>query len=43
LQEAWIKIIPMLQPDKWQFTRDLALLALASYSRAAKETDPVAQ
>ena len=32
LQQAWQKILPMFRDDRWQHTRDLALLALASYS-----------
>jgi CRISPR-associated protein Cas8a1/Csx13 len=32
LQQAWQKILPMLRDDHWQHTRDLALLALASYT-----------
>ncbi|MDZ4780595.1 MAG: type I-MYXAN CRISPR-associated Cas8a1/Cmx1 [Planctomycetia bacterium] len=31
LQQAWRKILPMFHADRWQHTRDLALLALASY------------
>jgi len=30
LKEVWIQVLPMLIHDKWQLTRDLALLALAS-------------
>ena len=37
LQQEWEALLPMLDASRWQQTRDLALLALASYSR--KETD----
>ncbi len=38
LQEAWRQILPMLD-ERWQLTRDLALLALASYSGRGASTD----
>jgi CRISPR-associated protein Cas8a1/Csx13 len=31
LKDAWPQVLPMFAGDKWQLTRDLALLALASY------------
>ncbi len=37
LQAEWEQLLPMLDASRWQQTRDLALLALASYSR--KESD----
>ena len=37
LQAEWERLLPMLDASRWQQTRDLALLALASYSR--KESD----
>jgi CRISPR-associated protein Cas8a1/Csx13 len=40
LKKDWQEILPMLVSDRWQLTRDLALLALASYSgKDADETD----
>lgn len=40
LQEEWPDLLPMLAPSRWQLTRDLALLALASYKReGAQELD----
>lgn len=32
LQERWGEILPLLRPDRWRVARDLALVALASYS-----------
>ncbi len=32
LSEHWRDILPKLADDRWQLTRDLALLALASYT-----------
>lgn len=32
LQEKWQELLPMLQTSNWQQTRDLSLLALASYA-----------
>lgn len=37
LKEAWPQVLPMLSNDKWQLTRDLALLALASYQGRGQE------
>ncbi|MBI6545330.1 MAG: type I-MYXAN CRISPR-associated Cas8a1/Cmx1 [Cyanobacteria bacterium NC_groundwater_1444_Ag_S-0.65um_54_12] len=31
LQEQWPSVLPLLRPDHWQLTKDLALVALASY------------
>ena len=40
LQENWTSILPMLSDNRWQQTRDLALLGLASYSgKGAKEIE----
>ncbi len=40
LQENWNNILPMLSDNRWQQTRDLALLGLASYSgKGAKEIE----
>lgn len=38
LTEGWQALLPMLNERKWQLTRDLALLACASYS--GKNVDP---
>jgi CRISPR-associated protein Cas8a1/Csx13 len=35
LQEHWESILPLLRPTYWQTTRDLALVALASYAKGA--------
>lgn len=37
LQSNWQNILPMLDANRWQLTRDLALLALASYSGSGSE------
>jgi CRISPR-associated protein Cas8a1/Csx13 len=38
LRENWQKVLPLLHdPRRWQSARDLALLALASYSSSSKE------
>jgi len=40
LQEEWQELLPMLASDRWQLTRDLALLGLASYTgTGAKEIE----
>jgi CRISPR-associated protein Cas8a1/Csx13 len=40
LREKWESILPWLSTGRWQLTRDLALLALASYTGAgAKEIE----
>ncbi len=40
LQEEWQSILPMLSDARWQQTRDLALLGLASYSgKGASDID----
>lgn len=39
LQAEWERLLPMLDASRWQQTRDLALLALASYSRKESEED----
>lgn len=38
LQENWKKILPLYTGDDWQRARDLALLALASYTGKGAET-----
>jgi len=37
LKEAWLQVLPMLANDEWQLTRDLALIALASYQGKGQE------
>ena len=37
LREAWPQVLPLLSNTKWQLTRDLALLALASYQGKEQE------
>jgi CRISPR-associated protein Cas8a1/Csx13 len=37
LKEGWLQVLPMLLHAKWQLTRDLALLALASYQGKGHE------
>lgn len=37
LQEGWRDILPLLEERNWKKTRDLALLALASYKPQSKE------
>jgi len=37
LQKEWQDLLPMLDASRWQLTRDLALLALASYTGAGAE------
>ncbi len=40
LQKEWQQLLPMLASDRWQLTRDLALLGLASYAgEGAKEIE----
>jgi CRISPR-associated protein Cas8a1/Csx13 len=39
LSAHWRDILPKLADDRWQLTRDLALLALASYPRSEGEED----
>jgi CRISPR-associated protein Cas8a1/Csx13 len=44
LVEGWRVMLPKLADRRWQLTRDLALLALASYTgRVAEEDDPQTQ
>ena len=41
LREAWPDILPLLSNGKWQLTRDLALIALASYQgKGQDDIDP---
>ena len=37
LRKAWPQVLPLLSGEKWQFTRDLALIALASYQGKEQE------
>ncbi len=37
LREAWPQVLPLLSSEKWQLTRDLALIALASYQGKEQE------
>ncbi len=37
LREAWPNVLPLLNNEKWQLTRDLALIALASYQGQGQE------
>jgi len=39
LRASWEKILPLLRPTSWQLTRDLALVALASYQGAGRASD----
>lgn len=41
LKEAWPQVLPMLSGNKWQLTRDLALLALASYQGRDQEQENI--
>lgn len=38
LQNHWQELLPLLRDDRWQLTRDLSLLALASYKGKGAET-----
>ena len=40
LQEGWEAILPMFDSSRWQQTRDLALLALASYGGKGRDEAP---
>lgn len=42
LQAHWHEILPLLRTEHWQLVRDLALLALASYSSQSAKENPVA-
>ena len=37
LRESWPHVLPLLSNEKWQLTRDLALIALASYQGKEQE------
>lgn len=37
LKEVWIQVLPMLTNEQWQLSRDLALIALASYQGKGQE------
>lgn len=41
LRETWPQVLPLLSGDKWQLTRDLALLALASYQGRDQEQENI--
>jgi CRISPR-associated protein Cas8a1/Csx13 len=38
LQERWRELLPYLGPERWQLTRDLALLALVSYAAPEEQS-----
>lgn len=40
LQERWRDLLPYLGPERWQLTRDLALLALVSYAAPEEQPTP---
>jgi CRISPR-associated protein Cas8a1/Csx13 len=42
LRNFWQQIVPLLRPRYWQATRDLALVALASYQSASPVEDAIA-
>ena len=37
LREEWPRIVPLFNSSRWQLTRDLALVALASYQGKEQE------
>jgi len=37
LQNEWQQLLPLIAGDRWQLARDLALLALASYTGTGAE------
>ena len=39
LQAGWQVLLPLLAANRWRQARDLGLLALASYGRAAEEAE----
>ena len=43
LRESWPHVLPLLSSEKWQLTRDLALIALASYQGKEQETIDLTQ
>ena len=43
LREAWPHVLPLLSNEKWQLTRDLALIALASYQGKEQENIDLTQ
>ena len=43
LQEYWTEILPMLDEKRWRLTRDLSLLALASYKGKSRDAKNAAQ
>src|SRR5262249_42679791 len=40
LRESWMKVLPFLDARRWQLTRDLALLGLASYASRGEADEP---
>ena len=43
LRESWPHVLPLLSNEKWQLTRDLALIALASYQGKEQENIDLTQ
>ena len=43
LRESWPHILPLLSNAKWQFARDLALIALASYQGKEQENSDLTE
>ena len=43
LRESWLHVLPLLSNEKWQLTRDLALIALASYQGKEQENIDLAK
>ncbi len=43
LQDGWTELLPWLRADRWQYARDLALIALASYKSTKPEPDQDAE
>ncbi len=43
LRQAWPRVLPLLGNEKWQLTRDLALIALASYQGKEQENIDLTQ
>ena len=43
LKANWERVLPLLRADSWHTTRDLALVALASYRGAGPDLDPAGE
>lgn len=41
LQSGWRELLPWLRDDRWEYARDLALIALASYAGAERATPEI--